>query len=334
MKTKPETFSKSASRSAVAAFATATLALVIAAATKTVHAAATISETLLTQDFSTFTAGAAPTNGNGVIVKYPTRPDGGTAGAPNRTLVLTTDAASTPTDPFGGSGNKSGYLWWHTQSSAGKHPVLQFDIPGYTAAPLTTGTLTFDFYMPTPVDGTGIMEIDISSTSSNADSVRGATSLVAVQVQGSTTDGYGTLMLFTDGQTGGATAKATTSTVTFNAKHTLAISWDVSSKTYSLKLDDVTVEGNVGGSLVSSFGLTQDLAGAAAVRFTTASGGNNTSVGYFVDNILVTREVTAPIPEPTTTAAVLGVIAAAIAAAATRFARKSVARSFSPRDDA
>ncbi|EIP96490.1 hypothetical protein OpiT1DRAFT_00906 [Opitutaceae bacterium TAV1] len=331
MKTKPETFAKPASRLATV-FAVAPLALVItAAAPKTARAAATITETVLSYDFQNATVGTPPPNGGttGVLVKYATRPDGGVAGADNTTLVSTAgDTASsattpvTPADPFGGSGNRSGYLWYHKQISNSKMPTLQFALPEYTAvAPLTTGTLSFDFYMPAPVDGTGIMEINIMPDTSNSDSTR-ASSLVAFQIQGSTTDGYGTIYIFTEGQTGGANARATTATVSFNAKHTLAITWDAADDTFSMKLDDTTVERSVSGSLVSSFVSTTDQAGAAAVRFTTASGGGNTSVGYFVDNILVTHEIPSPVPEPATSAVVLGVITAAIAAA-TLSARKN-----------
>jgi hypothetical protein len=334
MKTKPETFAKPASRLATV-FATATLALgITAAAPKTARAAATITETVLSYDFQNpaGTVGSPPPNGGvtGVVVKYPTHPDNNVVGADNTTLVSTAgDAASsattpeTPADPFGGSGNRSGYLWYHKQTNNTKMPTLQFNLPDYTAvAPLTTGTLSFDFYMPTPVDGTGIMEINIMPDTSNSDSTR-ASSLVAFQIQGSNTDGYGTIYIFTEGQTGGANARATTATVSFNAKHTLAITWDAAADTFSMKLDGTTVERSVSGSLVSSFVSTTDQAGAAAVRFTTASGGGNTSIGYFVDNILVTHEVTAPVPEPATTAAALGVITAAIAAAATLFAKKN-----------
>jgi hypothetical protein len=204
-------------------------------------------------------------------------------------------------------------------------PSLQFNLPDYTAAaPLTTGTLSFDFYMPTPVDGTGIMEINIMPNTSTDESSRRNTSLVSFQIQGNVSNDYGTIYIYTNGETSGSQARATTATVSFNAKHTLAITWDAAADTFSMKLDGTTVERDVSGSLVSSFVSTTDQAGAAAVRFTTASGGGNTSVGYFVDNILVTHEVTAPVPEPATSAAALGVITAAIAAvAATRSARKN-----------
>ncbi|WP_043583592.1 hypothetical protein [Geminisphaera colitermitum] len=332
MKTKPETFAKPASHLA-AVFAAATLALVItAAATQTAHAATTITETVLRYDFQKATVGAPPPNAGttGVLVKYPTRPDGGTAGNDNTTLVSTAGSTAssattpvTPADPFGGSGNLSGYLWYHKQVSSSKMPVLQFALPNYTAvAPLTTGTLSFDFYMPTPVDGTGIMEINIMPDTSNSDSTRG-TSLVSFQVQGSTTDGYGTVFIYTNGETSGNQARATTATVSFDAKHTFAITWDAATSSFSMKLDGTTVERSVSGSLVSSFVSTTNQTGAAAVRFTTASGGGNTSVGYFVDNILVTHEIPVPVPEPAKTAAALGVITAAIAAAANLFARKN-----------
>jgi hypothetical protein len=263
-------------------------------------------------DFQDQTAGQQPAGPN-VSFLFPDRVAAN--GATNSIRIA--DSTTSPADPFGGAGNKSLYLKYekNTAVAGGEINSAQFALPGYTsAAPLASGTLSFDVWGIQPASGTGQQYFEFSLTTATGDTANGrGASIAAVQVSLTDTSSTGTVRIF-NGTTQGSKATATTTTFPLGVKNTFAISWDAGTDSWSLKLNDETVMATISGSLVSSFVQPTNQAGASAVRFTFGDP-TNTSVGtaYFVDNITLTT-----VPEPAGVALVGSAIAALAALALRR----------------
>ncbi|MFA6286671.1 MAG: PEP-CTERM sorting domain-containing protein [Opitutaceae bacterium] len=236
-------------------------------------------------DFQSQTAGAA-TTGSGITV-FRTSP----------ALVNIAASGTTPVDAFGGTGNQSLYL--SSTASGGAQAQLSL-----SSTAITSGTLSFDLYVVGTGTTPGLIEIDLGNPSSGSSSSQRSASIAALQVwtnDTTTTDSShtaaGHFLGFMGGISGGSNLYAFNQTVLIGAKNTMSISWDATANTYSILLNGVTVTQGT-SSIVSTFVQTTEQSGVTGVRFTTS---NASSTSYFIDNITVSS-----IPEPSTTAGLVG----------------------------
>ncbi|RRJ97639.1 hypothetical protein Ga0100231_003845 [Opitutaceae bacterium TAV4] len=257
-----------------------------------ITSAAAAASTVL-YDFDTLTAGSTPGT-TGIS----------TANLTSGNTVLIVGSATTPADPFGGATNKSLYV--HRATGAATLPIVQFDIANYET-PLTSGTLTFDFYLATVTNGRMALEIDIGRFANTSTSGR-PNSVAAFQINNSTATTIGSISYFNNTTSGGSITPSGHA-ITPNAKNTISVSWDTSAKTYSIMLNDTTI--------VSSSFTVGAIPGVSSIRFTTVAGGGDTDINYFIDNITLTT-----IPETSSASLVTAIAAASVGLAATTFVHR------------
>lgn len=237
-------------------------------------------------DFQGLTAGSA-SSGSGITVFN------------SSSVVNVADATTSPADAFGGTGNKSLYL--SSTASGGAQAQLNL-----SASAITSGTLSFDLYVIGTGTTPGLIEIDLGTPNSGSSNSQRSASIAALQVwtnSATTTDSSlspaGKFLGFMGGISGGSNLYTFNQTVLIGAKNTISISWDANANTYSVMLNGATVTQGTGPSITSTFTQTTEQNGVTAVRFTSS---NASSTSYFIDNI----SVVSSIPEPSTTASLLG----------------------------
>lgn len=247
--------------------------------------------TIATWDFQSgsYIAGSAPsTSGTGISLGNLT----------NGNQVLVVGPSTTPVNPFGGAENKSLYVQRVVADST--TPILQLNVPGYTtAAPLTTGTVSFDLFADLITNGRGSIEVNLGTMASAASGGR-TNSFAAFQINMSTATAgtIGRLSYFSNTTSGGSITHSEFIVPTDTAT-TLSVSWTAggANPTYSIYVNGVH-------AITSAF-TVPSIAGLNAIRFTTVNG--TTDINYYVDNISVSSS---PIPEPASAAALFGAIAA------------------------
>jgi len=231
---------------------------------------------IYTWDFqdSPYVAGSTP-EGAGVS----------TGGLTSGNVVNVVDRETTPVDPFGGDDNKSVYI--HKDKGSGSNvPAFQLELPGYSSSsPLVSGTVTFDIYVEELQDGRGSLEIDLGTLGSTSVNSRNS-SFAAFQINTSTATGPGSILYFSNTTSGGSITSSGYAMPT-NAKNTIAVSWDVETKTYTISLN--------GTQILSSDFTVSSIGGLSAIRFVKVSDNSLTDLNFYVDNIAVTT-----IPEPGT----------------------------------
>ena len=240
---------------------------------------------------ASYVAGSAPsTSGTGISFTNVT----------NGNRVLVVGSASTPADPFGGTGNQSLYV--QRVAADNTTPILQLNVPGYTtAAPLTSGTVSFDLFADLITNGRGSIEVNLG-TMASAGSAGRANSFAAFQINMSTATAgtIGRLSYFSN-TTSGPSITHSEFLVPTDTATTLSVSWTAggSNPSYSIYVNGVH-------AITSAFTVSS-VAGLNAIRFTTVNG--TTDINYFVDNISVSSS---PIPEPAHATTLLAAVAACI----------------------
>lgn len=237
-------------------------------------AAATGSASAVVWDFQSDTVGSAPTNG----LVYTDIQAG--------TQVEVVDSASTPVDPFGGSGNQS--LWMEDTGQSNSTLTFSVGNTGYTS-----GTMSAKIYLVS--DGTNAHQyFDINGGVGNANT--GASDIGPWIQYDSSSFGFRAIT--------SAGMVYFTNIVPSNTVNDLVISFDVSTHTFS-----GTLNGNPltdGTNTTFSF-FNTDLTQMTSVRVVNASSAQtDPSFTTFYDNISL-----APVPEPSSMA-LLAVGAAAL----------------------
>jgi hypothetical protein len=253
-------------------------------------------------DFQSQTAGAATTGGGITIFKSSPQ------------VVDIADSGTSPADAFGGVGNNSLYI----SSVLGSKAQAQLSL---SATAITAGTFSFDLYVVGTGTTPGLIEIDLGNPSSGSSTSQRSASIAALQVwtNDTTTTGgsptaAGNFLGFMGGTSGGSNLFAFNQQVLVGAKNTISISWDANANTYSVMLNGNTVTQGT-SSIVSTFTQTTEQSGVTAVRFTTS---NDSSTSYFVDNITIVSAI----PEPSTTAGLVGAAVGMVALCSRRLGSK------------
>ncbi|MFA6959861.1 MAG: PEP-CTERM sorting domain-containing protein [Opitutaceae bacterium] len=255
--------------------------------------------TLASEDFqnSVFVSDAAPSNSDVFV--------GNTS---NGNVVRVVDSSTSPLDAFAGSGNKSIYI--HRDAADATLPIFQYVVPGYsTSAPLASGSISFDIYLQTVTNGRNSIEINLGTIASSTSIVGRNSSFASFQINASTATTTGSISYFNNTISGGAISSSS-AVMTPNQKNTISVSWSNETKTYSIALN--------GETIVSSAYTVGSIQGLSSIRFTTVNAATYTDLNYYIDNIVVSDSA---IPEPGTTALLVGGAGLMVAIGARRSVR-------------
>lgn len=253
-----------------------------------------LAATVASQDFESgsLTAGTTPAG-----------TDFFTGNLDNGNQVLVVDGTTTPQNQItGGAGNKSIYIHRSASDQDSTLPMFQYNIPGYgTSTPLASGSVSFDIYLETVVNGRNAIEINLGTIAANTGTNGRSNSFASFQINASTATTPGAISYFNNTTSGGSISSSA-AVMTPNAKNTITVSWSNDSKMYSIALNGTTI--------VSSAFTVSGIQGLSSIRFTTVNSALYTDLNYYIDNITVSDSA---IPEPKTAAMLVGCAGLALA---------------------